>query len=153
VSAATVEAAAHAHKVARAVSLTRPTIFDSGHYKLRPLMVYQLENPRACYTFPVLRVFDVRGRTQPPSTTKVVCILNSLLMFPVRLCADLCACSKVDEACEIVRNTFWKYVYSPECDFALVFTTVAVVGADASSGLTTVHVTGAFYRLRTQDRF
>jgi hypothetical protein len=41
---------------------------DSGDYKLRPLMVYDSENTRACYTFPVLRIFDIRGHSQESKT-------------------------------------------------------------------------------------
>jgi hypothetical protein len=41
-----------------------PHHFDSGDYKLRPLMMYDSENPRVCYTFPVLRIFNIRDDSQ-----------------------------------------------------------------------------------------
>jgi hypothetical protein len=62
-SAATVEAAAQVQWVARGFTDSLHH-FDSGDYKVWSLMVYHSENPRVCYTFAVLRVFDIRGDSQ-----------------------------------------------------------------------------------------
>jgi hypothetical protein len=44
-----------------------PHHFYTGDHKLRSLMVYHSENTRTCYTFSVLRVFDLRGNSQERS--------------------------------------------------------------------------------------
>jgi hypothetical protein len=55
----------HAAPLSCASSFTdSPQHFDSWYYKLTPLMTYHSQNPRTCYTFPVLRVFDIRGDSQ-----------------------------------------------------------------------------------------
>jgi hypothetical protein len=41
-----------------------PHHFDSGDYKLRPLMMYHSENPQTCYIFPALSVFTIHGDVQ-----------------------------------------------------------------------------------------
>jgi hypothetical protein len=58
-SAVTVEAAAQARSFTDS-----PHHFDSRSYKLRPFMVHHSENTRACRTYSVLRVFDIRGDLQ-----------------------------------------------------------------------------------------
>jgi hypothetical protein len=41
-----------------------PHHFDFGNYKSKPLMLHHSENARAYYTFPILRVFDIRDDSQ-----------------------------------------------------------------------------------------
>jgi hypothetical protein len=54
-----------------------PHHFDSGDYKLRPVMVYHSENQRACYTIPVLFLYTRRfAGKQPPRIARVTSIVN-----------------------------------------------------------------------------
>jgi hypothetical protein len=55
----------------RAQVANYPHHFDSEDCKLSPLFLYLSENPRACYTFPVLRVFSaaVFRRNAAPTRT------------------------------------------------------------------------------------
>jgi hypothetical protein len=53
--------------------------FDSGNYKLRPLMVYHSENSWAYHIYPVLCIFYIHGNSQehnPPRITRVTCTLK-----------------------------------------------------------------------------
>jgi hypothetical protein len=58
-----------------------PRHFDFGDHKLRQLMVCHSENTRACYTFPVLRVFDTRVDQQERSPACNESRLYSVLLF------------------------------------------------------------------------
>jgi hypothetical protein len=97
-STATVEAAAQAHWVARAVSLTLPTILTPGTINQDLSRRITQKNPRACYTSPVLRVFSIRGDSQerdprvwrePPVihntllSAECVLIIQTKVRFPV----------------------------------------------------------------------
>jgi hypothetical protein len=59
-SAATLEAVAQAHWVARAVSLTRPPFWLRG-IQIKASHGLSLRKSTGIYTFPILRVLDIRG--------------------------------------------------------------------------------------------